>query len=141
MIYYLHKPVLNKKIHSLCNNSADWYKLKGCTEKKGNSSIPLKSPEQIETAVTNLSNLILRARKAATTYVEAIRNFYIYPKYILQKIKWNRMLKYISQKQRTKINDAKLNVVVREAKQLIRYHRNEKFYYYLSNISPDKDTS
>ena len=40
----------------------------------------------------------------------------------------------------TKINDAKLNVVVREAKQLIRNHRNEKFYSYLSNISPDKDT-
>ena len=35
-------------------------------EKKGNSSIPLKSPEQIETAVTNLTNLIQRA---GTTYV------------------------------------------------------------------------
>ena len=100
----------------------------------------MKTPEQIKTAVTNLTNLIQRAGKAATTYVEAKRNFYIYLKYILQKIKWNRMLKYISQKQRTKINDAKLNVVVREAKQLIRNHRNEKFYSYLSNISPDKDT-
>ena len=98
MIYNLNKPILNKKNFSLCNNSADWYKLKGCTEKKGNSSISLKSPEQIETAVTNITNLIQRAGKAATTYVEAKRNFYIYPKYILQKIKWNRMLKYISQK-------------------------------------------
>ena len=37
-------------------------------------------------------------------------------------------------------NYVKLNAVIREAKQLIRNHRNEKLYSYLSNISPDKDT-
>ncbi|KAK1120257.1 hypothetical protein K0M31_012619, partial [Melipona bicolor] len=52
---------------------------------------------------------------ATTTYVEAKRYFYIYPEYILQKIKWKRKLKYTWQKQRTKINKEKLNAAVKES--------------------------
>ena len=50
-------------------------------------------------------------------------------------------MKYIWQKQRTKINKAKLNAAVKEKTQLIRNHHNEKFYSYLSNLSLDKNTN
>ncbi|XP_017795706.1 PREDICTED: RNA-directed DNA polymerase from mobile element jockey-like [Habropoda laboriosa] len=123
LLDYLHQPVITQAMTTLCNNTTNWAHFKNYLEVNINCNIPLKTPEQIESAVINFTNLIQEAGWMSTKPAKCKRQFNSYPEHIIQKIK------------------LKHNAITKEVKQLILQHCNDEFHSYIYSLSPNEDTN
>ncbi|KZC08911.1 RNA-directed DNA polymerase from mobile element jockey [Dufourea novaeangliae] len=141
LIDFSSKPMFTYGTNHLYNNSTNWTQFKDHLEIKINCNIPLKTPEQIETAVMNFTDIIQEACWIATKQTGNDRKYLSFPDYILQKIKMKRKLKNIWQKRKTQVNKGRLNASTKEVKQLIQNYLNTKFHNYITKLSPNEDTN
>ncbi|XP_017794534.1 PREDICTED: RNA-directed DNA polymerase from mobile element jockey-like [Habropoda laboriosa] len=86
LLDYIHQPVITQAMTTLCNNTTNWAHFKNYLEVNINCNIPLKTPEQIESAVINFTNLIQEAGWMSTKPAKCKRQFNSYPEHIIQKV-------------------------------------------------------
>ncbi|XP_015438893.1 PREDICTED: RNA-directed DNA polymerase from mobile element jockey-like, partial [Dufourea novaeangliae] len=142
LIDFSSKQMFTYGTNHLYNNSTlNWTQFKDHLEIKINCNIPLKTPEQIETAVMNFTGIIQEACWIAIKQTGNDRKYLSFPDYILQKIKMKRKLKNIWQKRKTQLNKSRLNASTKEVKQLIQNYLNTEFHNYITKLSPNEDTN
>ena len=141
IIKYTSKPILYNKTESLCNKTSNWQTFKELIENKINCNIPLKTPEHIEQAIVNMTEIIQEAAWTATTHEIKSRQSKIIPQVILDKIRGKRKAKATWQKQRTRENKQILNKLTKELKIKIREHHNIEFTKFIESLSANENTN
>lgn len=141
IINYKSKIEINMKHCAVYNSKTNWDTYKNILNDKITCDIPLKSPQDVDNAIHELTENIQTAAKMATPNYALnpkIKNFT--SKAILDKLKEKRNLRKIWQKSRLNSDKTRYNRSIKDLKKSILEDRNAGIQTYLENLTPTEKT-
>jgi len=106
-----------------------------------NLSVRLRTPSEIDSAIEQLTNNVIKAAKLATTEISARSNHeIIYPMEIREPVKKKRKARNKWHRTRDPLDKTIWNSTCILLHHKIKEVKNETFKSYLSNLSATKDT-
>ncbi|KAL7291223.1 hypothetical protein TKK_0014836 [Trichogramma kaykai] len=126
----------NTKPAHLGNKKTNWLSYKEYINENLTCNIPLKTHNDVDTAVENLNLLIHKAIYFSTPPLIFAQKTFNLPTAIQNKIREKRKLKKIWQNTRNSQIKTRLNKAIKELKTLLRDDKNEKVNNYLKNLAP-----
>lgn len=125
---------------NLCNKYTDWEIFEDKLERYINIKIPLKTPEQIDNAVSNLTKNIQQACWEATPNMGRKQITNRCPPALKEKIAEKRKIRKRWQNTRSPENKKHLNKLTKELTKLMAELRNEGIQNYLEQLTPTEAT-
>ncbi|KAL7304633.1 hypothetical protein TKK_0002880 [Trichogramma kaykai] len=126
----------NTKPAHLGNEKTNWLSYKEYINENLTCNIPLKTHNDVDTAVENLNLLIRKAIYFSTPPLIFAQKTFHLPTAIQNKIREKRKLKKIWQNTRNSQIKTRLNKAIKELKTLLHDDKNEKVNNYLKNLAP-----
>ena len=120
----------------LCNKKTNWTKFQQTIENKLNIKMPLKTKEDIETAIEHFNTTIQDAAHTSTPKTTIRENIFNYPIEITKKLKEKRKLRKIWQTTHYPPDKSNFNKASKELKNLIIKNKNDTLQDFLSKLSP-----
>ncbi|KAL1460251.1 hypothetical protein WDU94_012177 [Cyamophila willieti] len=142
VILTLSTTIINKHTNiSLTSHRTDWEGFRLFLEEKIKLDTKLKTPDDIDEAVNNFTQLIQHAAQGATpTICEKKKTCYNIPKKVADLISGKRRIRRIWQQTRNRNQKRILNNLTRELQKLLKKRNNEIIEDYLINLNT-KDNS
>lgn len=132
--------VENIKQPSLYNCKTNWENFRDNIDKNINLKISLKTPQEIDLAVSQFIMAIQKAAWAATPSKENTKNVNNIPITVKEKIAEKRQLRKRWQNSRCVSDKTKLNKATKDLTRLLREIKNKGIQEYLASLTSTKDT-
>lgn len=139
-MYLSTNTILKKRQFKLYNKQTHWPTLSQYIETNINLKLPLKSHDDINHAVEELTKIIQEAGTYATPQLESKQKAELYPATIVKKLKEKRRLRKNWQNNRSPETKKQLNKATAELKSLLLHYKNSEFEHFITHLTPTSHT-
>ncbi|KAL4085335.1 hypothetical protein QTP88_027194 [Uroleucon formosanum] len=133
-------PLTRLESPKLFNSTTNKYKFHDLVNQQIHLNVKLKTTDDIDLAVNNLTKLIQSAAWHSTIKPQPSPHFPLIPEYIRSIIVEKRRARAMYQRTRLPSDKQKYNKLANYLKKVLAKHKSESLVYHLSNLSP-KDGS
>jgi hypothetical protein len=128
-------PLTRQESPKLFNSSTDKFKFHNLVDQQIHLNVKLKTPEDIDLAVNNLTKLIQSAAWSSTRKLQPATHHPLIPEYIRSIIVEKRRARALYQRTRLPSDKQKYNKLANHLKKVLAKYKSESLANFLSNLS------